>query len=111
MNPATVAERYFVEMRARDLEGLATLFAADAVFVLPNGTELSGLGAIRAMYEKLLATSPPTPTPLVSVVGVKSVATEIETQLPDGNKRRTANFFHLDDAGRIKRLSVYMRSA
>jgi hypothetical protein len=34
---------------------------------------------------------------------------EIEARLADGTVRRTANFYYLNAAGRIERLSVYMR--
>jgi hypothetical protein len=34
---------------------------------------------------------------------------EIEARLPDDTVRRTANFYYLNTAGRIQRLSVYMR--
>ncbi len=37
-----VVERYFANMRARDLEGLVKLFAPEAMFILPDGRELSG---------------------------------------------------------------------
>jgi hypothetical protein len=33
----------------------------------------------------------------------------IEARLPDGTVRRTANFYYLNAAARIQRLSVYMR--
>ena len=45
------------------------------------------------------------------VASAEVIATEIETVLPNGTFRRTANFFHLSSEGRIQRLSVYARSA
>jgi hypothetical protein len=36
---------------------------------------------------------------------------EIEARLPDGTTRNTANFYYLNDAGKIQRVSVYMRGA
>jgi hypothetical protein len=97
-------------MRARNIEGLAKLFATDAMFTLPDGRELSGVSAIQDLYRKLFAATAPSPTPLAVIAGTQAVATEIEARLPDGTVRRTANFFNFDDAGLITRLSVYARS-
>lgn len=105
----TVAERYFSLMRARDVDGLVQLFAEDAVMVLPDGRELMGRAAIRALYGHLVASGAPSPRPVAQIGRTDLVATEIEAQLPDGTVRRTANFFHLDGAGRIRRLSIYRR--
>jgi hypothetical protein len=49
------------------------------------------------------------PTPLASIAGANSIAVEIEARLADGTVRRTANFYYLNAAGRIQKLSVYMR--
>lgn len=110
MNPKDVAERYFAAIRARDLDGLAALYDADAVFILPNGKQFSGAGAIREMHQSVFAAGAPAPTPVAMVIGDKSVAVEIEAKLADGATRNTANFYQLSDEGRILRLSVYMRS-
>jgi hypothetical protein len=61
------------------------------------------------MHQGVFAAGAPVPTPGPRVVGERAAAVEIAAQLPDGTVRRTANFFHLDEAGRIQRLSVYMR--
>lgn len=100
---------YFTAMRGRDVEGLAGLFAGDAMMILPDGRELGGAGAIRAMYEHLFASDPPVPTVKAVIAGAAGVAVEIEARLADGSSRRTANFFHLDGNGLIRRLSIYMR--
>jgi ketosteroid isomerase-like protein len=102
-------DRYFAAMCTRDAEALMALFAPDAVMVLPDGRELAGTTAIRAMYEHLLTTDPPTPAPMATIISSVGGATEIETRLGDGSSRQTANFFHLDKAGQIRRLSVYKR--
>jgi ketosteroid isomerase-like protein len=109
MKPTELAESYFAHMRSRDLDGLASLFAEDAVFTLPDGRDVAGLGAIRGMYEHIFAAGAPSPTPLATIAGASGAATEIEARLPDGTVRRTANFFHLDSQGRIVRVSVYKR--
>ena len=104
-----MVDRYFANMKARNLEGLVKLFAQDATFILPDGRELSGTPAIHDMYAKLFAAMPPSPTPLAVIAGPHGVATEIEARLPNGTIRRTANFFHFNEQGLIRRLSVYAR--
>ncbi len=111
MNPKDVADRYVAAMRAQNVDDLMALYAEDATFVLPNGREFHGIVAIRAMHEGVLKTAAPRPTPRAMVVGDAAIAVEIEAQMPDGNSRRTANFYHLDNQGRIQRLSVYMQTA
>lgn len=110
MTPADVAERYFASVRAHDLNGLVALYAEDACFALPNGREFNGIDAIREMHRSVFAAGGVIPTPLASITGTSSIAVEIEARLPDGTVRRTANFYYLNAAGRIQRLSVYMRS-
>lgn len=102
-------DRYFASMRNCDIDTLVSLFAEGAVMVLPDGRELKGTASIRAMYEQLFTTGAPSPTPLVAVVGAGGSATEIEARLEDGSTRQTANFFHFDDDGLIRRLSIYKR--
>lgn len=109
MNPADVTERYFASVRARDLDGLVALYAQDASFTLPNGREFTGIDAIREMHRSVFAAGGANPTPLHSITGPDSIAVEIEARLPDGTLRRTANFYYLNEAGRIRALSVYMR--
>jgi len=110
VTPADVAERYFACVRAHDLDGLVALYAEEACFVLPNGHEFNGIDAIREMHRSVFAAGGAIPTPLASIADTRSIAVEIEARLPDGTVRRTANFYYLNAAGRIQRLSVYMRS-
>ena len=110
MNPSDVTEQYFASIRAKDLDGLIALYAADASFTLPNGREFHGIDAIRELHRSVFASAGPVPTPLATVVGVNCIAVEIEARMPDGSSRRTANFYYLNEAGRIQRLSVYIKS-
>ena len=110
MHPTQVAESYFASVRARNIDNFTALFAEDAVFVKPDGHELSGLAAIREMELGVFnSSSPPAPSPTAMVVGDSAIAVEIDVHLPDGTVRRVANFFSLDAEGRIKRVSVYRK--
>src|SRR5690348_16622694 len=111
MSKLDIADQYFACVRARDIDGLLALYDEDAVFVSPVGRELKGKEAIREMQLGVFAASAPMPTPLAKVTAENLVAVEIAARLPDGQVINTANFYHLSDEGRIKRLSVYMRSA
>jgi hypothetical protein len=111
MNVNEVADNYFRCIRGRDVEGLVALYADDAVITLPNGSEVAGSQAIREFQVNLFSRGAPYPTPGPRIAGERAVAVEIEAKLPDGSVRRTANFFYVNDAGRIQRLSVYMRGS
>ncbi len=111
MTPNEIADRYFETVRNRDVEGLVALYADDAVLTLPNGTQVVGVDAIRAFQTEVYARAAPYPTPGPRVVGTKDIAVEIKAALPDGSLRSTANFFYINEAGRIQRLSVYAQGA
>ena len=109
MDKHQLVDRYFSCIRQRNLDSLCALYVADATLALPDGRELSGVAAIREMYSALFSAQAPSPTPVNVVVGDKSVAAELEIHLPNGETRRTANFFHLNADGLITRLSIYAR--
>jgi hypothetical protein len=111
MSPDEVADRYFEVVRTRDIDGLIALYADDAVITLPNGTRVVGADAIRTFQTDVYERGAPYPTPGPCVVGASEIAVEIKAKLPDGSVRSTANFFYLDDAGRILRLSVYAQGS
>lgn len=110
MTDHPLVARYFAAMRARDLTALRALFAPDAIVALPNGRTFEGWEAIEQMFAGLFVAAAPSPTCLRQIVGDQVIATEIETDLPDGGVRRTANFFDLDERGSITGLRSYMRS-
>ncbi len=109
MSKSRLADQYFSSVRVRNLDSLCALYAADAVLALPDGRELIGAEAIREMYRGLFASQAPSPTPVNVIVGDKAVAAELEIRLPNDEIRRTANFFYLNAAGLIERLSIYAR--
>ena len=78
--------------------------------MLPDGRQIAGLDAIAQWFTGLFSTQSPSPAAVAVIAAERGVATEIETQLANGQVRRTGNFFHLDAAGQIARLSVYARS-
>lgn len=104
-----LANQYFSCVRDRNLDSLCALYVTDAVLAMPDGTELIGVAAIRAMYSGLFANHAPTPTPINITVGDNLVTTELQIQLPNGDIRHTADFFHLNSEGLITRLNVYAR--
>jgi ketosteroid isomerase-like protein len=109
MSKHELVDSYFARIRNRDLEGLVAFFATEAVLRLPDGREFSGTAAIREMYRGLFAAQAPSPTPMAVIAGTDAVAVEIEARLPDGSRRRTANFFHLGADDRIQNLNIYAR--
>jgi len=106
MHPTELAERYFASVRDRDIERFMALFNKDATFVLPDGREVVGEGAIREMELAVFKSGVPTPSPGAMVVGENSIAVEVQVHLAGGGVRRIASFFQLRE-GRIQRLSVY----
>lgn len=100
---------YFNCIRARDIDGLIALYADDAVFVLPNGREFVGADAIREMQLGVFAHGAPVPSPSRIIADSDGAAVEILATLADGSTRRTANFYQVNEAGKIQRLSVYMQ--
>jgi SnoaL-like domain len=102
--------RYFAAMREADKTGVLALFAEDAVVVLPDGNGRSGKAALDEMFAGIFNQSRPNPSPGPITGAGNYWAVEVETQLPDGRKRNTANFFRLNGAGLIERMHSYSRS-
>jgi len=109
MQPNELAGHYFPAVRARDIERFMALFAEDAVMILPDGRELVGAPAIRAAELQVFAAGAPMPQPSFITVGEASVAVEIDVHLPGGRVMKAANFYQLDAAGLIKRVSTYRK--
>lgn len=109
IDPDGVAARYFTGMRARDLAGVLALFAPEAVLWVPDGRRFDGVEAIGGWFTHLFGVVGPTPHAVSEVSSSRAIAVEIETQLPDGTTRRTANFFDLDERGLISGLRSYAR--
>ncbi|MET0391227.1 MAG: nuclear transport factor 2 family protein [Polyangiales bacterium] len=111
MDPTELTERYFVAVTQRDLAALMPLFAPDASILYPDGRVVTGVDALRQQFINVFQHAAPAPTPVAVIAGPRAIATEIEITLGDGSVRRTANFFHLNEAGLIQRISVYARSS
>ncbi len=110
MEITQVIDAYFEAIRAGDIEALMALYAQDAVFILPDGRELRGAEAIRAMHASVFSASAPSPSPGRQIVAESAAAVEIEAQLRDGSVKRTTNHYSLDEHGKIARLSVYTKT-
>jgi ketosteroid isomerase-like protein len=111
MTPTEVAEAYFAAVRAKDIDAFVALFAEDADYLMPNGAAYKGAAQIREVQTGVFAHGAPFPTPLSMTASENGVAVEVEARLPDGTSRFTANIYKLDDAGKIERLSVYIKTA
>lgn len=110
MTGEELKHHYFTAMRGADLEGVLALFADDAVVILPDGKERAGKAALTEMFGGIFSQSRPAPSPGTVIGGNGAWAVEVETQLPDGRRRNTANFFTLNDAGQIARMHSYSRN-
>ena len=49
-------ERLATDMRTKNTEDLLSLYTIDAVFIQPDGTQVAGLPALRALYESVFQT-------------------------------------------------------
>jgi 3-hydroxyisobutyrate dehydrogenase-like beta-hydroxyacid dehydrogenase len=110
-DPQATVDGYFDAIRAKDIDALMALYADDATFTLPNGRSFTGKNAIRETHLGVFAAGSPYPHPIARIVGSDATAVEIEASLPDGTVRQTTNIYRFDDAGKIRSLGVYMRSA
>ena len=110
MTPTEVALAYFAAVRAKDVDGFVALFAGDADYIMPNGAHYRGAEEIREAQSRVFISGSPVPTPLSMTAGDKGIAVEVEARLPDGSSRFTANIYQLNEAGRIQRLSVYIKT-
>ncbi|HZU18471.1 MAG TPA: SgcJ/EcaC family oxidoreductase [Candidatus Dormibacteraeota bacterium] len=54
MEPEELSQRFVEQARAGDAEGLAELYAPDAVLAYPPGQVTVGREAIRAVFERML---------------------------------------------------------
>jgi ketosteroid isomerase-like protein len=106
----SIAERYFAAMRAADLTEVLALFAPDAVLSVPDGRVFEGVNAIGGWFEHLFGAVSPCPTCVAELASERAIAVEIETALPGGAVRRTANFFDLNERGLIIGLRSYARA-
>lgn len=110
MDMNAVVDAYFQAMRERDLTALSGIYAEDAVFILPDGRTFAGREAVCAMHRGVFAAGAPVPAPGWRLVAPEAAAVEITATLPDGSVRHTTNHFSLDEAGKLSRISVYIKT-
>jgi len=53
---AKVREAWVHDLRTKQLEPILKIYAADAVFLQPNGDRISGAAALRALFQNIMAT-------------------------------------------------------
>lgn len=111
MNTEHLARTYYRKVNAKDLEGLLSLFAEDAVFTLPDARQVAGLAAIRQMYERVFALGGPQPQPIRFIAAEHGVAAEIEVHLADGTVRQMASFFQVGGDEKFTAVGVYQRTS
>ncbi len=108
-DPDSVADAYFAAVRAKDIDAWMDLFADDATYTLPNGSQFQGKQAIREFQTTVFGANAPFPTPVTRYYRKDGLAVEVEARLPDGTVRSTVNSYRFDEAGKIRSLAVTMR--
>ena len=105
-SPKAVAEAYFAAIRARDVEGIKTVFAPAGELVTPTGSYV-GPDRIAEFYTAQAFTAPDLqPQVGAFVIDGERLAVEIVLQMY-GQKSRVADVFEIRD-GLIQRLAVYL---
>jgi hypothetical protein len=105
MSPDEVLDRYFDCVTRKDMDGLLTIFAEDAVIVTSSG-EYQGHAAIAAFYRNgvfRITRFHPSTGPRHRFEN--RIALEIEL-IGDGEVRKVGDFFTMVD-GKITRMVVY----
>lgn len=109
MTAEHLARSYYRHINAQDMEKVLGLFSANVVFNLPDGSEVAGRDALRAMYENVFSRGGPQPQPVRIIATENDVAAELEVTLADGGVLRMASFFTMNDAGVFDAVAVYRR--
>lgn len=103
------AQNYYRFINAKDLEGVLSVLADDAVFCLPDGRDVVGKNALRAMYTHVFAAGGPQPRPVRIVASETDAAVQVEVVLADGTALQMASFFSMQSDGKFKTVAVYQR--
>jgi hypothetical protein len=129
MQPEDVAPEYFRSVREKDADGIAQLFAENAVRVSFQGEVADGHAAVMDWYvnrdfkqnyiwrfpDGTVVTPVPREsavvgslTPLLpGVVDGNRCAVEVAVELADGTRYRALDLFTLNEDGRVSELLVY----
>jgi len=107
------ADAYISRVNERDLDGLADLFAPDALLLAAGGQRLEGKDAIRAFYESTVLPSAPSVRGVHFVQQEASCVMELEatTSAAPGLVARLVDVLTVGGDGRIVRLAIYMQLA
>ncbi len=129
MRPEDVAPEYLRCAREHDADGIARLFAEDAVRISFKGEVSDGHAAVLDWYvnrdfkqnyvwhmpDGSVHVPPPVGSPTVgtltpslpAIVDGNHVVIDIGVELNDGSRHRAIDLFTLDEDGRVSRLLVY----
>jgi steroid delta-isomerase len=111
MNAArAAANRYITLVNARDADGLAALFAEDAIVLHPVGV-FDGRAAIRTFFAEVVIPTGPSAKIIASLEDGDECAVEIEalTESWPDQIQHVSDFFTTGRDGLITRLAVYRR--
>ena len=105
------AQEYFRCVHGSDADGMAALFAEDAVLVMFDGTVRRGRAEIRDFYENVAMRPGLAPQAQAPIEDGNRCAVEIIVRGGDGVPRRPADFFTVNDDGEITMLRAYIGHA
>lgn len=109
MTAEHLARKYYRSINAKDVEGVLGVLSDEAVFQLPDGREVTGRDALRAMYTHVFAAGGPQPQPVRIVASDTEAAVEVEVTLADGSKLYMASFFTMGPGETFEKVAVYQR--
>lgn len=114
MNEVTaehLARKYYRYINAKDVDGVLSLLAPDAIFRLPDGNEVEGHEALRWMYARIFSAGGPQPQPMRMIATATEAAVEVEVGLADGKRLQMASFFTMGSGQTFDRVTVYRRGS
>lgn len=104
-----LARKYYRCINAKDVDGVLSLLAQNAVFQLPDGNEVTGHEALRWMYTRVFSSGGPQPQPVRILATAAGAAVEVEVVLADGQRLQMASFFTMGDGQTFEKVTVYRR--
>ena len=109
MTAEYLARKYYRHINAKDVDGVLSLLSDAAVFHLPDGREVVGKDALRAMYTHVFAAGGPQPQPVRIIASKTDAAVQVEVALADGRTLQMASFFTIGPEETFETVAVYQR--